>query len=270
MQNKPMRIFEGSAQPFEPFWRVRNANESESGDPELEFYGYISEYSWWEDDITPKKFKDDLYKLGAGGPITIRMNSGGGDVIAASVIRSTLVEYPGTVTVRIDGLAASAATIVAMAGDKVRMQDSAFFMIHDPSVLAFGNLEELKRAIDLLKTVKDGIMDTYESRTQLGREKLSKMMTDETWMTAKEAAQYGFVDEVIGDAKQSASPLQNVAVVNALRDYRNLPEALQVMLQSAPVIQPQAAAEPPEVARLRAEAKFLLSKTLSPNKGETR
>ena len=131
MAKKPMRVLEGSAKPYEPFWRVVDAAESESGEPEIEFYGYISEYSWWDDDITPAKFKADLLNIGKGGPVTVRINSGGGEVYAASAIRAMIVDYPGQVTTRIDGLCASAATLVAMAGDVVKMQDSAYFMIHE-------------------------------------------------------------------------------------------------------------------------------------------
>ncbi len=244
----PMRIFEGSAKPYEPFWRVRDAADSESGDPEMEFYGFISEYSWWEDDVTPKKFKDDLNKLGSGGPITIRMNSGGGDVIAASVIRSILVDYPGKVTVRIDGLCASAATFVAMAGDLVRMQDTAFFMIHDPSAMAWGTVEDLKAVIDLLKTVKNGIVDAYQVKTQLGMDKLAKMMSDETWMSANEARTLGFIDEVITD-KKSTAPIQNVAILN----YVNVPAAL--LANEEPTV--QSAEISAEVKHLQAEVKIL-------------
>ncbi len=269
---QPMRIFEGSAQPHEPFWTLRNAADGESGEPEIEFYGYISEYSWYEDDITPKMFKDDLYGLGKGGPVTVRINSGGGEMIAASVIRSILVDYPGKVTMRIDGLCASAATYVAMAGDVVKMQDSAYFMIHDPWTIAIGNVEEMKLVVEFLKTLKDGILDTYASKTSLPREKISKMMTDTTWMTASEAKNYGFVDEVIGGKSAKGSGkmdgtqgLRNAAILNALENYTNVPDALRARFGQAgadPVVEPSGAAagvpEPtPEVKKFRAEAKLL-------------
>lgn len=260
MPRQPMRIFEGAAKPHEPFWRCVDAAASDSGDPELEFYGYISEYSWFEDDITPAKFKKDLYQLGAGGPVTIRMNSGGGDVIAASVIRSMLVEYPGQVTVRIDGLAASAATYVATAGDVVKMQDTAFFMIHDPSILAMGNEDDLKAAIDLLKTVKSGIIDAYTAKTQLTPEKLAKMMSAETWMTAKEAREMGFVDEVIGTPVKAGAGA-NVAILNALTNYLNVPAAVRAALEPAAPEQPDNMIEPGEVSLLD-EIHFLLGKEL--------
>ncbi len=251
-KREPVRIFEGSAKPHEPFWTLRNAAEGESGEPELEFYGFISEYSWFEDDITPKMFKADLYKLGNKGPITVRINSGGGDVFAASVIRSMIVDYPGRVTVRIDGLCASAATYVAIAGDVVKMQDTAYFMIHDPWTITWGGIEDLKRVVAMLQTVKDGIIDGYLSKSNLTQEKLSKMMTAETWMTANEAKEYGFVDEVIGGSSKAALPAgaANAVFANALRNYVNVPAAL-LAKPSEPVIDPA-------VERFRAEVKLLM------------
>jgi len=265
MAKKPVRCFEGTARPHERFWGLRNADET-GGDPELEFYGYISEFSWFDDDITPKIFKEDLYKLGGGGPITVRMNSAGGEVFAASVIRSIIVEYPGKVTVRIDGLAASAATIVALAGDLVRMQDSAYFMIHDPATIAWGTIDEFKRVLEMLKTVKDGIVGTYLNKTGMSAEKLAKMMTAETWMTAQEALEHGFVDEIISTKeKDNAAPAmpENVAIVNALQHYVNVPAELLAQAQGKPEPDVKVGAEKrpeaiaPEAARLRDEVQLL-------------
>jgi ATP-dependent Clp protease protease subunit len=252
-KREPIRLFEGQTRPHERFWRMRNADEAESGEPEMEFYGYISEYSWWDDDITPKMFKDDLNRLGNGGPITIRINSGGGDVFAASVIRSIIVDYPGRVTVRIDGICASAATFVAIAGDVVKMQDTAYFMIHDPWTMAWGSIEDLKKVLSMMQTVKEGIIDAYLSKTNLAQEKLSKMMTAETWLTAKEAKEYGFIDEVISISAKASMQVgaANVAFANALANYVNVPADL-LAVASEPDPNQQAA------DRLRAEVKLLL------------
>ena len=207
---KPIRCFDGNAAPHEPFWRVRNAAET-GGDPELEFYGVISEYSWLGDEITPQKFKSDLYKLGNGGPITVRIDSPGGDVIAASVIRSIMTDYPGQITTRIDGLAASAAVIIAMAGQKVRIMDTAYMMIHDPAIVVFLAMLDIATLDQLhtqLKTIKTGIADTYANKTGLSAERISRMMADETWMSAREAVNYGFASEVI-DGGQKEKPAQS-------------------------------------------------------------
>ncbi len=288
--NEPVRIFDGPHKPHEAFWQIKN---QEGAEPEIELYGYISEYSWWDDEITPAMFKDDLNRAGKGGPITVRINSGGGDVFAASVMRSILVEYPGKVTVRVDGLAASAATVVATAGDVVRMQDTAYWMIHDPIGLAWGNIEELKQMLDTLKTVKNGILDAYQTRTGMNREKLSKMMTDETWFSASEAKEVGFIDEVIGEKTPKAveNVMARAAILNSLRNYRNVPASLLGELQmEEPVDEVDEASSEDELEellndvlaftnaeaersakqaydqateRFRAEAKLWLRKTLS-------
>jgi enoyl-CoA hydratase/carnithine racemase len=117
---------------------------------------------------------------------------------------------------------------VATAGDVVRMQDTAYWMIHDPIGLAWGNIEELKQMLDTLKTVKNGILDAYQTRTGMNREKLSKMMTDETWFSASEAKEVGFIDEVIGEKTPKAveNVMARAAILNSLRSYRNVPDRL--------------------------------------------
>ena len=242
---KPMRIFEGKTQPFERFWQVVGAEETESGEAEIEFYGYISEYSWWDDDITPAKFREDLAKLGSK-PVTVRIHSGGGDVFAASAIRAMIMDYPGKVTTRIDGLCASAATYVAMAGDIVKMQDSAFFMIHDPWMIAMGSEDELKKGVELLKSIKEGIVETYQGKTKLAADKLARMMSAETWMTAQEALGYGFVDEVISANPEKAFKMGNMAVLNALEHYEYVPPGLLSSMQPEAITEDQPEAEEPE------------------------
>jgi ATP-dependent Clp protease protease subunit len=229
MKNRePMRVFEGNAKPFEPFWKIVNAAESESGESEIWFYGYISEFSWFGDEVTPGMFKADLDRLG-GKPVTLRINSGGGEVFAASAIRAMIMDYKGRVTTRIDGLCASAATYVAMAGDVVKMQDSAFFMIHDPWTVAIGGVEDFKRAMELLKTVKNGIIETYQAKTQADVATLSRWMSNETWFSAQEALQNGFIDEVISEptSKMAMEAAPMFAMANAVRSFERAPEELR-------------------------------------------
>jgi len=252
---EPMRVIEGTAKPHEPFWRFRNAAESESGEVEMELFGPISEYSWWGDEITPQMFKDELNAKGKGQPVTLLVNSPGGEVIAASVIRSIIQEYPGKVTADIIGLAASAATIVITGADHIRMRESALFMIHDPSGITWGTIDEIKQFLDILKTVKDTIVDTYQTKTGMKSEKLAKMMTDETWMTAREAKDYGFIDEVVkGSIKKVPANLIPAGFVNCLSHYVNVPAALRVPDYTPPSggVDQQAA------ERFRAEVKFLV------------
>lgn len=224
---EPIRCFEGSAKPYEPFWNWRVVDEAQAeAEPELEFYGYISEYSWWGDEITPKKFKDDLNKFGQGGPVTVRINSGGGEVIAASTIRSILVDYPGRVTVRIDGLCASAAVMVALSGDVIRIQDSAYMMIHKPGYsMLFGYLTEdvLEGIVNTLKVFTASTVDLYALHTKIEPEKMEKMLLDETWMNANQAVELGFADEVINN---SDPVKKNTSMMNMLENYKNVPSAL--------------------------------------------
>jgi ATP-dependent Clp protease protease subunit len=241
--NQPIRCFEGQAKPYEPFWHFRNVEEGQ--DPEMELYGYISEFSWDQDEITPKMFRDDLMRVGKGGPIKIRLNSYGGDVIAASLMSTIMRDYPGPITVQVDGIAASAATVVAVAGKKVLIQDTAYFMIHDPLLVFFMaalNIEDMTRLADSLQAVKEGIMNAYETKTGLSRTRLSKLMTDETWMDAQKALDLGFVDEILANPNtQSADiiPIQNVSLFNCLHNYSKIPAALwqPTIVQNQPSVE---------------------------------
>lgn len=253
MPKDPIRCFEGEGKPHEPFWAWNISNQVEGPAPEVTLDGYISEYSWYEDEITPKMFKDDLTKYGKGGPITVRISSYGGDVIAAAKMHTILRDYPGEVTVVIDGIAASAATVVAVAGDVVKIQETAYFMIHDPLAMFFLaalNIEDLTKLLDSLKAVKEGIINAYETKTSLSRNRISNLMTEQTWMDATKAAELGFVDEIIHQEKKVELP-QSTAMVNALRRYVNVPEAL---IRQCEPVNPEP--ESPEVTKLRARIKF--------------
>ena len=174
------------------FWNwVRNDDESRS----LYLDGVIAEESWFSDDITPAMFKEELFA--GNGPITIHLNSPGGDCIAASQIYTMLMDYPHDVTVQIDGMAASAASVIAMAGTKVCMSPTSMMMIHNPFTMAMGDTEEMRKAIQLLDEVKESIINAYQIKTGLSRDELSKLMDGETWMNALKAKELGFCDEVL-------------------------------------------------------------------------
>lgn len=175
------------------FWNwIKN---EENGDRTLRLEGIIAEESWWDDEISPKQFRDELN--GGDGDISVWINSYGGDVFAAAQIYNMLKDYPHKVTVKIDGMAASAASIIAMAGDVVKISPVGTLMIHDPSTFAVGTSDEMKAAIRMLDEVKETIINAYELKTKLSRDKISKMMTAETWMNAKKALEFGFVDEIL-------------------------------------------------------------------------
>jgi ATP-dependent Clp protease protease subunit len=179
------------------FWNWVRNEEPDSFGSERTIYldGEISDETWYGDEVTPKLFKDEL---NAGdGNITLWINSPGGDVFAAAQIYNMLMDYKGNVTVKIDALAASAASVIAMAGTKVCMSPVAMLMIHNPATIAIGDTEEMQKAIDMLSEVKESIMNAYEIKSGLSRAKISKLMDAETWMNAKEAKKLGFADEVL-------------------------------------------------------------------------
>ena len=186
--------------------------------------GTIAEESWFDDDVTPQIFKDELNS--GSGDITVWINSPGGDCIAAAQIYNMLMDYKGNVTVKIDGIAASAASVIAMAGTKVLVSPVSMLMIHNPMTIAYGNSAEMQKAIDMLGSVKDSILNAYEIKTGLSRTKLSHLMDAETWMDANKAIELGFADEIMQrSAATDEVPVPQVsmmfsrtAVVDSLMD----------------------------------------------------
>lgn len=147
-------------------------------------------------------FRDELFA--GSGDVVIWLNSPGGDCIAASQIYSMLMDYKGNVTVKIDGIAASAASVIAMAGTRVLMAPTALMMIHNPATVAFGDHEDMQKAIEMLEEVKESIINAYEIRTNLSHAQLSHMMDETTWMNAKKAIELGFADDFLKDEKLAA------------------------------------------------------------------
>ena len=202
------------------FWnwtnhRIRNQDSGEvTVERVLSLNGTIAEDSWFDDDVTPQAFKEELNA--GSGDITVWINSPGGDCIAAAQIYNMLMEYKGKVTVKIDGIAASAASVIAMSGDTVLMSPVSMLMIHNPATVAFGDYEELARAMDMLNEVKESIINAYVVKTGLSRSKLSHLMDAETWMDANKAIELGFADDIISrvneepeedeEEKKEASP----------------------------------------------------------------
>ena len=175
------------------FWNfVKNEDTEET---ELLFNGPISEDTWFGDEITPAMFRNELSKV--NGNLTVWLNSPGGDVFAASQIYTMLRNHKGKVTVKINALAASAASVVAMAGDETLIAPTAMLMIHDPACFVAGNKADMEKAIELLEEVKESIINAYEEKCHLSRAKIAKMMSEETWLNAKKALQLGFVDGIL-------------------------------------------------------------------------
>ncbi len=176
--------------------------------------GTIAEESWFDDEISPQMFKDELNS--GTGNITVWINSPGGDCVAAAQIYNMLMDYKGNVTVKIDGIAASAASVIAMAGTKVLVSPVSMLMIHNPATVAFGDTAEMEKAIAMLSEVKESIINAYEIKTGLSRAKLSHLMDAETWMDANKAVELGFADEIMKRSDGGTSENENPADVSML------------------------------------------------------
>ena len=155
--------------------------------------------SWLFDEITPKAFREELNS--GDDDIVVRINSEGGDVFAANEIYNMLKEYRGKVTIRIDAIAASAASVIAMAGDVVEISPVGMIIIHNPWTGTVGDAEELKTVASQLDSVKENVINAYELKTHLSRTKLAKMMDEETFIHARKAVELGFADKIIGEEK---------------------------------------------------------------------
>lgn len=226
------------------FWnwhKVTDETGEEMDERVLEINGEIASESWFDDDVTPKLFKDEL--LSGSGPIILWLNSPGGDCIAASQIYSMLMDYEGDVTIKVDGIAASAASVIAMAGTKVLMAPTALMMIHNPMTLAYGNKDEMNKAIEMLDEVKESIINAYEIKTGMSRAKISHLMDSETWMNANKAIEMGFADDILEDKKKKcaadevafsfAAKSSEMRLMNKLEaKFRDKPEVKQCPLKN--------------------------------------
>lgn len=207
-------------------WKNRTVTNQETQEQVQErtlfLNGTIAEDSWFADDVTPKLFRDEL--MSGSGDITVWLNSPGGCCVAAAQIYNMLMDYKGSVTVKIDGIAASAASVIAMAGTKVLMSPVSMMFIHNPMTATFGDSDEMQKAIEMLHEVKESIINAYEIKTGLSRAKLSRLMDAETWMDANKAVELGFADGILKREEQSSDVIaptasmmySRVNVVNSL------------------------------------------------------
>lgn len=196
------------------FW---NWTKNEEGRT-LFLNGVISDETWYGDEVTPQIFKDELN--GSDGDIVVWINSPGGDCIAASQIYNMLMEYKGSVIVKIDGIAASAASVIAMAGTEVQISPTGLMMIHNPLTIAYGDANEMEKAKSMLSEVKESIINSYELKTGLSRAMLSHLMDEETWFNAKKAVELGFADKIMfskdEDEEVEGSAFSNMVAINSI------------------------------------------------------
>ena len=222
-------------------WKSRTVTNSKTQEQTQErtlfLNGTIAEESWFDDDVTPQLFKDEL--MAGSGDITVWINSPGGDCVAAAQIYNMLMDYNGDVTVKIDGIAASAASVIAMAGTKVLVSPVSMLMIHNPMTAAFGNSDEMQRAIEMLSSVKDSIINAYEIKTGLSRAKLSHLMDAETWMDANKAVELGFADEIMQRSSESGDV--PVPTVSMLYSKANVVNSLMEKIAAKCAIEPKSA-----------------------------
>lgn len=204
------------------FWQMKNQTKNKG---EILLYGDIAaKNSWWSDDsVTPKQFTQDLKDLGNVDEIEVRINSAGGDVFAANAIYNLLKSHNASITTIVDGLCGSAATIIAIAGDTLKMPKNTFFMIHNPATGGYGEAKDLRKAADLLDKVKETIISHYQIKTSLTTEEISTMMDETTWLTADEALDKGFIDEIVDYEVEDVFASGDFVVFNSVKhDVKNL------------------------------------------------
>ena len=201
--------------------------------PELLLYGAISsQQSWWEDRVTPGKFNEELAALGDVSEIIVRINSGGGDVFAANAIFTRLKDCSAKITVKIDGWAASAATIIAMAGDTIKIAKNGVFMIHDPAMTVWDTFtaEDFEKMAEELKVIKQSIVNTYAMKSGRDTQDIEQLMSVETWWTGEDAVSNGFCDEIMFDDVSTTVENSSHVVVNSVSldvsSYKTLPRSL--------------------------------------------
>lgn len=222
----------GADPPKGKFWSfIKNESaEGEESTADLLLYGTIADATWWGDEVTPKQFADDLAALGDVSSIKVRINSPGGDVFAAQAMYNLLKSHKARIVTHIDGLAASAASVVAMAGDEVVMPGNSMMMIHNPWSYAMGDARDMRKMADTLDQVRDSIIATYQAKTGMERSQLINLMNSETWLSAEQAQEYGFADTVIEPVKVAASLKPGMYSVNGqemdFREFRVWPGAL--------------------------------------------
>ena len=199
------------------FWTFRAAAE-ENAAPELILYGDIASETWWGDEVTPRQFTEELDALGAVPEIVVRINSGGGDVFAANAIYTRLKDNAAKITVKIDGWAASAATIVAMAGDVIEIPGNGVFMVHDPSMglLGYFNEADLVKLTDEIKVIKQSIVNGYALKTGKPADEIASIMAAETWYDGKQAVEAGFCDKLMFEDAETTVENGAKIVVNSV------------------------------------------------------
>lgn len=210
------------------FWDFKNLGNEEA---ELRIYGEISKYSWWGSSVvTASDFARELEDLTDINTLNLCINSLGGSVTEAHAIYNSLMRFKSKNSIKIvthiDGVAASAASYIAMAGDEVCMGVGASFMIHNVQGGAGGESEDLRRAAEIMDKMKENIIDIYKTQTNLSREEISNLMNKTTWMTADEALEHGFVDKIEDYLDVTDEDLDNLFTIEVTNLIKELPSRI--------------------------------------------
>lgn len=200
------------------FWNFKALDKTTG---ELTLYGEISNESWYGDEVTPKEFKAGLDGLGDIETLNVYINSPGGDVFAGQTIYSILKRHKAHKNVYIDGLAASIASVIAMAGSTIFMPKNSMMMIHNPWTVGMGNASDFRKLAEDLDKIRESLISAYEDRSALNKEEIIDIMDKETWLTASECEEYGFCD-VVEEEKNIAASIDK----EILDRYRNTPKGL--------------------------------------------
>lgn len=184
---------------------------------EILIYEQIGE-DFWGEGVSAKRFVEELNDLDVDY-IQLRINSPGGNVFDGNAIYNNLKAHRATVNVKIDGIAASIASVIAMAGDNIEMPQNAMIMVHNPSALVMGSAEDMVKMANTLDRIKDGIVLAYQDKTKMDGKKIASMMDAETWLTAEEARENGFADTITEKVKVQAN-------YELLKRFKNVPKVL--------------------------------------------
>lgn len=194
------------------FWNLKKKGNS----AELLIYGEISDMLLWGDEVVPKDIDNELKAMGDVSEIIVRINSPGGDVFAGVAIHAMLSRHKAKKTVYVDGIAASIASVIAMAGDEIVMANGSMFMVHNPMSIVFGNSNEFRSMADRLDTVRDAFMSIYTEKTGMTDKEIISLLDAETWMTADEAISMGFATKLEQGNKIAACIRDNIAIINGV------------------------------------------------------
>ncbi|HOR12292.1 MAG TPA: Clp protease ClpP [Clostridia bacterium] len=219
------------------FWKFQAKSKDKA---ELEIYGDISDTTWYGDEVTPKQFKKDLDALGDVKEIDLYINSGGGDVFAGQAIYSMLKRHDAKITVHVDGLAASIASVIAMAGDRILIPQGSMMMVHEGMIglLGFFYGKRLRQFAEEIDKITDSVIVPAYGRTGKTEEEIRKLLSEETWMSAEDAVELGFADEIEEGKSVAASIIGDKLTVNGvaanLTAFKSIPRAFLGMVQTEP------------------------------------